>query len=73
MGREPKVYIAVENEAGQLIVHGPLELLDQLVTTLAGQGGRRNRVPEPAAAPEPCAAADVARPECATAAEDAHV
>jgi hypothetical protein len=46
MSREPKVYIALEDEAGQLIVHGPLELLDQLVTTLTGQGSQRKRVPE---------------------------
>ena len=50
MSREPKVYIAVEDEAGQLIVHGPLKLLDRLVTTLTGQGSQSK--PEPELAPE---------------------
>ncbi len=49
MSREPKVYIALEDEGGQLIVDGPLKLLDRLVTTLTGQ----RRQPAPVAAPEP--------------------
>ena len=43
MRRELKVYIALENEAGQLVVQGPLELLDRLVTTLAGRGSQPER------------------------------
>jgi hypothetical protein len=49
MRHEPKVYIAVEDEAGQLIVHGPLKLFDRLVTTLTGQSSQ----PAPVAVPLP--------------------
>ena len=37
MSQEPKVYIALEDDAGQLVVKGPLSLLDRLVATLAGR------------------------------------
>lgn len=37
MGKEPKVYIALENDTGQLVVDGPLSLLDQLVKALTTQ------------------------------------
>jgi hypothetical protein len=52
MSREPKVYIAVEDEAGQLIVHGPLELLDRLVTTLTRQSSQSKPLPERATEPQ---------------------
>lgn len=46
MNGEPKVYIAVEDESGQLIVRGPLELLERLLTTLAGQRSPSKAEPE---------------------------
>lgn len=37
MAQDAKVYIALEDEDGQLVVKGPLSLLDRLFTTLAGR------------------------------------
>ena len=62
MKRAPKLYISLETEAGLLIVDGPLELLDQLILTLSGQGGQWRRVAELASEPqEPPAGDDGAR------------
>lgn len=36
MTQDAKVYIALEDEDGQLVVKGPLSLFDRLFTTLAG-------------------------------------
>jgi len=37
MTQEPKVYIALESDAGQLVVDGPLSLFDRLVATLTAE------------------------------------
>jgi malonyl CoA-acyl carrier protein transacylase len=52
MKREPKVYIALENEAGQLVIQGPLELLDRLVATLAGHARPSPHTPDEASEPQ---------------------
>ena len=49
MTKEPTVYIALESDAGQLVIDGPLSLLDRLVKSLAAQ--KTEAKPEPAPAP----------------------
>ena len=38
MTQEPKVYIALEDEDGQLVIDGPLSLFDRLVATMRASG-----------------------------------
>lgn len=49
MTGDPKVYIAMEDDGGQLVVKGPLSLLDRLVTTLTAQKAQPKIEPAPAA------------------------
>lgn len=37
MTQEPRVYISLEDDAGQLIIKGPLSLFDRLIVTLAAR------------------------------------
>jgi len=50
---KPKVYIALEGEEGQLVVNGPLSLLDRLVTTLAAQKTELSAKQTPTTEPKP--------------------
>lgn len=47
----PKVYIAVEGEDGQLVIDGPLSLLDKLVAALSAQKPQAPTKPAPPAEP----------------------
>lgn len=51
MPKEPNVYIALEDDAGQLVVKGPLSLLDRLVATMTGRSAG-TATPAPIAASE---------------------
>lgn len=59
MTGEPFVYIALQDDGGQLVIDGPLSLLDRLVTTLTRQPKGRDAVKTElttdAPTAEPCA------------------
>lgn len=46
MGKDPRVYIAVEGDGGQLVIDGPLSLLERFIRTLQPEAARAVEVQE---------------------------